>query len=139
MKQPVPVEIIEFASERIMANSNILAAFAVLLISLSLSSAFVQQDLSISKDFETYFDNQLREKRQNNFQELEEKHDFAKLEENSLEAQTIHEKRTIGKEKISEIDDKKDEEQEKLSTPKTSNDIQENVQVKICFLCITKN
>ncbi|XP_012215844.1 uncharacterized protein [Linepithema humile] len=132
MKQPVDSGIIEFPSERTMANSNILAAFAILLISLSLSSAFIQQDLGISQDFETYFDNEqqfLREKRQNNLQDLfEEKQDFVKLEENLSEAQTIHEKRTVGEEKISQIDDKKDEAQEKLSTPKTSNDIKENVQ-----------
>lgn len=141
MKQPVTAEIIEFPSERTMANNNILTAFAVYLIFLSFSSAFVQQDLGISKDFDTYFNNEqqlFRGKRQNNLQDfLEENHDFVKLEENLSKAQTIHEKRTVEEEKKGQIDNKKDETQEKLSTSKISNDIQENqVIIKICSLYI---
>lgn len=129
MKQPIAARIIEFPSKLTMANTCIFAAFAVaFLASLSLSSAFVQQDFDISKDFQKNLDLELqpflREKREEDVYFV--KNDPLELEELS-ESQTVHDRRAIAEEtkKLNLKDDRKNEE------PRTSNDVEEDAKVKI--------
>ncbi|XP_025267056.1 uncharacterized protein LOC105250201 [Camponotus floridanus] len=127
MKQPIAVRIIEFQLKLTMANTcNIFAAFAVAFLTfLSLSSAFVNQDFDISKDFQKNLDLELqpflREKREEDVH-LVNKHPL-ELEELSSESQTIQDRRAIPEEtkKLNHKDDRKNEE------PNTNNDIEEDV------------
>lgn len=119
-----------------MANTcNILAALAVAFLTfLSLSSASVNQDFDISKDFQKNLDLELqpflREKREEDVYlankdslELEELPDF----------QTIHDRKAIAEEtkKLNHKDDKKNKE------PNTNNDIEDvEVEIKIYYIII---
>lgn len=129
MKQPIVVRIIEFQLKLTMANTcNIPAALAVAFLTfLSLSSAFVNQDFDISKDFQKNLDLELqpflREKREEDVYIA--KKDSLELEE-LPDSQTIHDRKTIAEEtkKLNHKDDKKNEE------PNTSNDIEEDIEVE---------
>lgn len=130
MKQPIAVRIIEFQLKLTMANTcNIFAAFAVAFLTfLSLSSAFVNQDFDISKDFQKNLDLELqpflREKREEDVYLVNKP---LELEELSSESQIIQERRAIPEEtkKLNHKDDRKNEE------PNTNNDIEEDVMVKV--------
>lgn len=116
MKQPIATRIIEFPLKLIMANTcNIFAAFAVaFLASLSLSSAFVNQDFDIPQDFQKNSDLELqpfyRQKREENAY-LVKKHDSLELEELS-ESQTVHDRRATAEETKKFTDDRKNNTEE---------------------------
>jgi len=149
MKQPVAINVIEFQSKLIMANtSNILAAIAIaFLASLSLSSAFAKHNLDIPNAFEKHLEHELqsslREKRQKETEEFDLKNNnLLELEEELSEPKPIYERRAVGEE--AKKDEKNEELEKSRAEYKTSNDIEEEeedaqVIIKICHLFVTEN
>lgn len=132
MKQLIAVRIIEFQLKLTMANTcNIFAAFAVAFLTfLSLSSAFVNQDFGISKDFQKNLDLELqpllREKRE------EDVYLVSKLPlelEELSESQTIHDRRATEEER--KLNHKEEDFDRKDEEPNTINDTEEDVKVKV--------
>lgn len=137
---PDATAVIEFSSKRIMANTcNVLLAVAFL-ASLSLSAGLVKGDLDIFKDYETHSNYEapqyLREKRQENVDSHEKKHDAAFLEELS-DSKTVDDRKTTEEDvKIAEQkSDVKNEEQKKANT---SNEIEKDAQVIIDLFATAK-
>lgn len=115
MKQPIAARIIEFPLKLTMANtSNLFVAFAIVfLASLSLSSAFVNQEF-VPRDFQKNFNLELqpsyRQKREENAY-LVNKHNSLELEELS-DSQTVQDRRAIAEETKKLTDDRKNNTEE---------------------------
>lgn len=113
MKQPIAARIIEFSLKLTMANtSNLFAAFAIVfLASLSLSSAFVNQEF-VPRDFQKNFDLEL----QPSYRQKREENAYLVNKHNSLEelsdSQTVQDRKAITEETKKLTDDRKNNTEE---------------------------